>query len=244
MLCSRREHIEKGWTRTAQEKPLSHGSASCTAYTVTLFCCNILPPWRGRLWQFISHCLSHYLFKASSLQEKSGHKSLLQVTTKALYRGYTNYDPHVVPPTCGSFPSFRDIPASSATSFPSWINCHGSIFKPVHSIMITTKYIRGIPANNCPANKLVNCFAWQLSQVTSRRPGLRTTKQMGTVPRPDFCRSILTNQPAALQLLLPTLRIISHSSNFLAMCYSTVQDSLFLPPVNIALGSHGLVSTK
>lgn len=139
-------------------------------------------------------------------------------------------------------PSFRDIPASPPTSFPSWINCHGSSFKAVHYIMITTKYRRGILANNCPANKLFNCFARQLSQEQAE--GLNSAPQGRWAVHPDFCRSILTNQPPALQLLLPTLRIISHSPNFLAMCYSTVQDSLFLSPVNTALGSHGLVSTS
>lgn len=69
-------------------------------------------------------------------------------------------------------------------------------------------------------------------------------RQMGVVTRPDFCRSILTNQQPASQLLLPSQRIFSHSSNFLGKYWSTIRDSLDFAPVNPAPGSHGLVTTK
>lgn len=76
-----------------------------------LFCCNILLPKRGMMWKFKSHCLPYYLSKASSLQEKSGHRS------KGLYGGYTNC------PTCGSpqmglIPNLQGYPSKPCHIFP------------------------------------------------------------------------------------------------------------------------------
>lgn len=166
-------------------------------------CSTELPPALAIPWHSCFAVTSYFpgeagcdhLYPTNSPKQAVYKKSLgtdlcYRVTTKVLDRGNTDCAPHVAHSIFQAY-----LSKSPHMSFPSWINCHRSSFKAVHYFMITTKYVRGILANNCPANKLLNCFAWQLSQVTKQKAELCTTRQTGTAPRPDFCRSILTDQP-------------------------------------------------
>lgn len=93
MLCSRREHIEKRWTELPRKSPTALPPAlaipSHSRFAVTSY----FPGEAG--------CDSFYptVCPTTSPKQVVYKKSLgtdlcYRVTTKALYRGYTNYAPH------------------------------------------------------------------------------------------------------------------------------------------------------